>query len=120
VRGEVFIAADEAEDRRDGDDRTASRRPEQRNGALAVEEHRAEIGVEHRIPRLLGTGFHGAVAEPPTTDAMRADEHVEAIERAEDRVSVVLEVDAAHREAGRFERSNRGRPDAPRGAGDDG
>ena len=83
VRREVLVAADEAEHRRDVDDRAAAGRAQPRDRVLAAEEDALQVRVEHRVPRLLGALLDRAVAEAAAADPRRVHEHVEALEAGE-------------------------------------
>jgi 2-dehydro-3-deoxyphosphogluconate aldolase / (4S)-4-hydroxy-2-oxoglutarate aldolase len=72
----------------------------------------------HGIPRFLSARVHGTVSEAAAADAVRADERIEAIQGAEDRRGLVVDVDASHGEPASFERAHRSRADPARRAGD--
>jgi 2-dehydro-3-deoxyphosphogluconate aldolase / (4S)-4-hydroxy-2-oxoglutarate aldolase len=84
---------------------------------LAVEEHRAEVGVEDGVPRLFRTCVDRPVAEAAAADAVGADECVEAVEPTEDGHGIVVEVDAVDRVPRGLERTHGCRADPAGRAG---
>jgi hypothetical protein len=127
VRGEVTVAADEAEDGRNRHDRTSAGRGQPRHGLPADQEDAAEVRVEDCVPSCFRALVDRAVAERAAGDAVCDDDGVEPFQRLEHGLHVaapreigLFAIDGDDSKPGRLEGPDGRCPDPARSAGDDG